>query len=110
MVNIITGFLVIYSHFVLSQRSQCSIKQGLPCNSTEKLVPGSSFTISSKTCPNGNYPKKERCAWYFEVDGCKPSLECNSLSLKAKGRKYEPLFEKYSSFYTLTFSDVVVTD
>jgi len=87
MVNIITCFLVIYSPFVLSQRSQCIIKQGLPCNSTEKLVPGSSFTITSKTCPNGNYPKKERCAWYFEVDGCKPSLKCNPLSLKAKGRK-----------------------
>ena len=28
MVNIITGFLVIYSHFVLSQRSQCSLKKG----------------------------------------------------------------------------------
>ena len=60
---------------------------GLPCNSTERLVSGSSFTIASKTCQNGNYPKKERCAWYFEVDGCKPSLKCEKMVIKGKGKR-----------------------
>jgi len=85
--QLISCLLGLYTSLVLCQRNQCTIKQGLPCNSTEKLLPGSSFTISSKTCPNGNYPSRERCAWYFEVEGCKPSLKCNLMSLKAKGRK-----------------------
>lgn len=84
---LVTSILVLHCPPIFCARSRCRIKQGLPCNSTEKLIPGASFTISSKTCANGNYPKREKCAWYFEVSGCKPSLKCNSLALKAKGRR-----------------------
>jgi len=84
----ILGILsVLHCPFLLAARGDCQLKQGLPCNSTEKLVSGSSFTIASKTCQNGNYPKKEKCAWYFKVDGCKPSLKCDTMVLKAKGKR-----------------------
>merc|ERR1712106_1165606 len=89
LVQTMVCLAVLCCTVILGVSSQCTIKEGLPCGSKEKLVSGSSFTISSKTCQNGLYPKREQCGWYFEVDGCKPSLNCNKMALKAKGKKMQ---------------------
>merc|ERR1711915_1111396 len=66
----------------------CEMPSGsLPCNSREQLTPGSSFTISSKVCNNGLYPKREKCGWYFDVSGCKPTLSCEEMDVKGRQRK-----------------------
>jgi hypothetical protein len=60
---------------------------GLPCGSKKRLKPGSSFTVESKKCPNGGYPKKETCKWSFNVDDCSPTLYCKKIDIKGKGKK-----------------------
>jgi len=66
----------------------CDMPSGsLSCNSREQLTPGSSFTISSKVCDNGLYPKREKCGWYFDVSGCKPTLSCEEMDVKGRQRK-----------------------
>eukprot|EP00091_Calanus_sinicus_P021137 TRINITY_DN6101_c0_g1_i2.p1 TRINITY_DN6101_c0_g1~~TRINITY_DN6101_c0_g1_i2.p1 ORF type:complete len:168 (+),score=33.26 TRINITY_DN6101_c0_g1_i2:147-650(+) len=60
---------------------------GLPCDSYQTLKPGSSFTIASKECKKGRYPKKENCYWYFDVDGCSPTIHCKTIDIKGKGKK-----------------------
>jgi len=86
-IQVLVIFSVLHFPFFLVAGQGCQLTEGLPCNSRERLVSGSSFTITSKTCRNGRYPRKEKCAWYFEVDNCKPSLECETLALKAKTKK-----------------------
>jgi len=77
--------LAVYLTFSLG--STCEIESGLPCDSRETLNPGSSFDISSRVCDSGKYPKREKCAWYFTVNGCTPKLTCESMDIKGKQGK-----------------------
>ena len=99
-------FVTLFSsinHALLARRNICHHKKGnfkkhsicqfcqhcigLPCYTKEILMPGSSYTIASKTCDNGKYMKNENCVWYFDVKGCKPSIQCNGLDIRGRGKK-----------------------
>ena len=60
---------------------------GLECDSWETLNPGSSFMVESKTCKKGRYPKNENCEWFFDVNGCTPTLHCDMIDIKGRGKK-----------------------
>ena len=63
------------------------ILQGLPCGAITSLKPGDSYNISSKICSNGLYPNSAYCSWYFDVDGCIPSLFCDKLDIMGDPRR-----------------------
>jgi len=80
-----TPNMFLLSLFLLVGQSlgqNCILEGGLPCGSSNVLTPGSSYTIESKVCSDGKYPKRENCIWSFEVKDCKPTLRCEKMDLQ----------------------------
>jgi len=69
------------------KKNRCKIDKGLDCNSYKPLEPGLEYTIESKTCKNGRYPKNEFCSWVFYINGCTPKVHCDTIDIKGKGKR-----------------------
>merc|ERR1711970_425362 len=77
---------LLFALSLSKQKNKCKLNNGLACGSFETLTPGSSFSIESKKCRKGKYPKNEGCYWYFDVEGCTPTLTCSKMDIKGRGK------------------------
>jgi len=84
---LLVTLLLLVASAAAKKKGKCKLENGLKCNSWKTLEPGSSYTIESKTCKKGKYPKNELCSWYFSVDGCSPTVHCDSIDIKGKGKR-----------------------
>jgi len=77
---------LLFALSLSKKKNKCKLNNGLACGSFETLTPGSSFSIESKKCRKGKYPKNEDCYWYFDVEGCTPTLTCSTMDIKGRGK------------------------
>ena len=71
------------------------------------LEPGTLYTIESKKCKRGKYPKNDFCYWSFDVKDCIPAVHCDYIDIKGRGKRwYEVSDCNVLHFY---YSDVVGT-
>eukprot|EP00091_Calanus_sinicus_P005853 TRINITY_DN1638_c0_g1_i4.p1 TRINITY_DN1638_c0_g1~~TRINITY_DN1638_c0_g1_i4.p1 ORF type:complete len:100 (+),score=23.34 TRINITY_DN1638_c0_g1_i4:74-373(+) len=68
---LLVTLLLLVASTAAKKKGKCKLENGLKCNSWKTLEPGSSYTIESKTCKKGKYPKNELCSWYFPWMGAR---------------------------------------
>merc|ERR1711970_1055500 len=79
---------LLMAALVASQKNRKCTQQGLECYSEEMLEPGTLYTIESKKCgKKGRYPGNDYCYWGFEVKDCIPTVHCDYIDIKGRGKR-----------------------